>query len=313
MLFGEYSVIMGSMALSVPYGHFKGELSFINEDKTTDINFALSSNKVLEDYMREAQSNNSHNIKEIIDLDAFSKDIEKGLYFESTIPQGYGLGSSGALTAAVYSRYSRDTRKNPRLMSASQLNILKNKLSRLEAYFHGSSSGLDPLSCYVKFPMLIKSDLEISIVGLPRNKIKTPGGIFLINTGKPRKTEHLVNEFLLRMKDPGFAGKFNTNYISWTNKCITSLAAGDLKEFTKNLALLSRFQLKNMSGLVAKGFAPIWEEGIRSRDYYLKFCGSGGGGFILGFAEKLEEVTNAIGKNHQVITVYKSNGKFPLV
>ena len=29
-------------------------------------------------------------------------DIKENLYFNSNIPQGYGLGSSGALIAAVY-------------------------------------------------------------------------------------------------------------------------------------------------------------------------------------------------------------------
>ncbi len=309
MLFGEYSVIMNSMALSVPYGHFRGELSFINEDKTTDLEFAISSNKVLEDFKNEAVKNNSHlKVAEIINLEALASDINKGLYFESTIPQGYGLGSSGALIAAIYSRYSLEERQNPRLLNTTQLNELKDKLSRLEAYFHGSSSGLDPLSCYIKFPLLIKSNCEITTINLPRNKITTPGGIFLINTGKPRKTELLVKKFLQRMDDPAFSQKFQENYIPWTNKCITSLAAGNMKEFSKNLALLSRFQLKNMRELVSGDFAPLWEEGIRSKDYYLKLCGSGGGGFILGFTEKIQEVTAALGKRYSVITVYKTNG-----
>jgi mevalonate kinase len=311
MLFGEYSVIMGSMALSVPYGHFRGELSFINEDKTTDYNFAVSSNKVLEDFQREVSCNSRHlKVAEIIDIEQLGHDIENGLYFESTIPQGYGLGSSGALTAAVYSKYSLTPRENPRLLTPGELAHLRNKLACLESYFHGSSSGIDPLSCYTKFPLLIKSPENISIVGLPRNKIKTKGGIFLINTGKPRKTEHLVNEFLRKMKDEkDFSNKIFNNFIPWTNNCILSLTRGDIREFTKNLALLSRFQLKTMKDMIPKGYAEVWEEGIRSRDYYLKLCGSGGGGFILGFAEKLEEVTKALGKDHQVITVYKSNGR----
>jgi len=42
MLFGEYSVICDSMGLTIPYAHFKGELSFINEDKYTDLEFAYA-------------------------------------------------------------------------------------------------------------------------------------------------------------------------------------------------------------------------------------------------------------------------------
>jgi shikimate kinase len=39
------------------------------------------------------------------DIDAFETDIEKSLYFESSIPQGYGVGSSGALVAALFEKY----------------------------------------------------------------------------------------------------------------------------------------------------------------------------------------------------------------
>ena len=47
LLFGEYSIMCDSMALTVPYTHFKGELSFINDDKYTDLDFAAESNKSL--------------------------------------------------------------------------------------------------------------------------------------------------------------------------------------------------------------------------------------------------------------------------
>jgi mevalonate kinase len=30
------------------------------------------------------------------------------MYFDSSIPQGYGVGSSGALVAAIYDKYAND-------------------------------------------------------------------------------------------------------------------------------------------------------------------------------------------------------------
>ena len=33
-------------------------------------------------------------------------DLEKGMYFDSSIPMGYGVGSSGAIVAAIYDRYA---------------------------------------------------------------------------------------------------------------------------------------------------------------------------------------------------------------
>ena len=41
-------------------------------------------------------------------LDELKRDIDKGMYFDSSIPQGYGVGSSGALVAAVYDKYAND-------------------------------------------------------------------------------------------------------------------------------------------------------------------------------------------------------------
>ena len=33
----------------------------------------------------------------------------------------------------------------------------------------------------------------------------------------------------------------------------------------------------------------MWAKGIESNDYFLKLCGSGGGGYILGFSEDFEK------------------------
>ena len=35
-------------------------------------------------------------------------DIDRGMYFDSSIPQGYGVGSSGALVASIYDKYAND-------------------------------------------------------------------------------------------------------------------------------------------------------------------------------------------------------------
>lgn len=50
LLFGEYSILCDSMGLTIPYTHFRGELSFINQDKYTDLDFATGSNRLLKEY-----------------------------------------------------------------------------------------------------------------------------------------------------------------------------------------------------------------------------------------------------------------------
>src|SRR5690242_20746449 len=43
-----------------------------------------------------------------LDLAALENDLNKGLYFDSSIPQGFGVGSSGALVAAIYDQYCKN-------------------------------------------------------------------------------------------------------------------------------------------------------------------------------------------------------------
>jgi mevalonate kinase len=51
---------------------------------------------------------------------------------------------------------------------------------------------------------------------------------------------------------------------------------------------------KKLSSVVLNNFKPMiptiscHKNGIDTNDYYLKLCGSGGGGYILGFTEDLE-------------------------
>ena len=41
--------------------------------------------------------------------------------------------------------------------------------------------------------------------------------------------------------------------------------------------------------MIPKIYQKLWQEGIDSNAYYLKLCGSGGGGFILGFTEDIDK------------------------
>ena len=41
--------------------------------------------------------------------------------------------------------------------------------------------------------------------------------------------------------------------------------------------------------MIPDQFQSIWKKGIESGDYYLKLCGSGGGGYILGFTRDYEK------------------------
>ena len=55
--------------------------------------------------------------------------------------------------------------------------------------------------------------------------------------------------------------------------------------------------------MIPKEFHKIWASGIESNDYYLKLCGSGGGGYILGFTRNLEKAKKILSA-HKLEVVY---------
>src|SRR5690554_3452921 len=85
MLFGEYSIICGSMALTIPYSHFNGSLKFINNNHYTDLDFAQRSNHLLHEYYQQYLEPIAQNggMPNKFNHKLFKKDIDEGLYFES--------------------------------------------------------------------------------------------------------------------------------------------------------------------------------------------------------------------------------------
>lgn len=306
LLFGEYSILCDSMGLTIPYTHFKAELSFIREDKYTDLDYARNSNGLLAQYLPYLSGLKFRNeLKCDFDVDAFASDINRGLYLESNIPQGYGVGSSGALVAALYKKYVRNAFPDDAEMSSDQINELRLQFSQLESFFHGTSSGIDPLNCYLGQPLLIRSREDISVVGIPGDEQNKEGGIFLVNTGSPGKTEPLVNIFMQKCENIDFKQKLQNNMIPLTNNCIMSLIDGDTETFFQNLYKLSGFLLENLQPMIPAHYEKLWKQGLDSGDYYIKLCGSGGGGFLLGFTRSYDKAKQILkSMDIDVIPVY---------
>ncbi len=311
LLFGEYSVILNSKGLIIPYSHFRGELATLNKDRYTDFEFAKRSNKQLLEYANELwklQKASKLNVK--IDVAAFIEDVNNGLYFESTIPQGFGLGSSAALVASVYSKYANEKINSRRQISSEEILKLKNDFAELEAFFHGTSSGVDPLNSYIKYPVLIKGNNQFETVGIPRNENGQDNAIFLLDTGKSRKTGPLVKLFLEKSKDKNYDKAIRQKLIPINNQCIDSLINGDLDRFRNSLKQLSEFQLNYFSEMIPESCRSSWETGLNDDSYYLKLCGAGGGGFVLGFTYEFDKVKIKLGENgKKFIPVYRSNGR----
>jgi mevalonate kinase len=57
------------------------------------------------------------------------------MYFDSSIPQGYGVGSSGALVAATYMTDAQDKITVLENLTREKLLQLKNIFSQMESFF----------------------------------------------------------------------------------------------------------------------------------------------------------------------------------
>ena len=296
LLFGEYGIIEDSKGLSIPYNFFNGALKF-SKGETKD---SKKSNKILlkfHKYLSEI-----HDLH--LDLSKFEKDLKEGIYFDSSIPQGYGVGSSGAIVAAVYDKYALNKIKISENLNRKKLVNLRNIFSKMESFFHGKSSGLDPLNSYLSIPILIESKNKIDVTGIPVEKVNGEGAIFLLDSGKMGSTASMVEIFMKKMKDEGFRKMINAKFIKYTNSCVDSFVKGDLKNLFKNTKILSRIVFENFKPMIPNKFHKIWKTGIESGSYFLKLCGSGGGGYILGFAPNIEKAKKDL-KGYNLDIVYR--------
>ena len=309
MLFGEYSIICKSMALTIPYSHFNGSLKFINKNHYTDLDFARRSNQQLREYYQQylLPTAKKGTLPLKFNHKLMGEEIDEGLYFESSIPEGYGLGSSGALVAALYSRYAKNGSTHSNSPDSSQdIPKLKNDLALLESWFHGTSSGIDPLICYMQQPLLIKENQTTHPIEIPRYNLNSDDAIFLINSGKSVKTAPLVDQFMKDCENPIFKSRIHNEYIPLNNSCIQSLIDADIEKFTKDIHSLSQFQLTHFSGMIPITLQKEWMHGLSSGKFMLKLCGSGGGGFVLGFTHHYSEVKKRFSeKGIEMIPVYQ--------
>jgi len=293
LLFGEYGIIEDSKGLSIPYNFFNGALK-ISESSDEE---AKKSNLILSQFSTHLKT-----LDIDLDLNSFDKHIKKGMYFDSSIPKGYGVGSSGALVAAVYEKYANNKITVLENLTREKLLVLKEIFSMMESFFHGKSSGLDPLNSYLSIPILIKSKNDINVTGIPSQKSNGSGAVFLLDSGQTGSTAPMVNIFMEKMKKEGFRNMLNSQFIKHTNICVDSFLNGDLNNLFKSTKKLSQVVFENFKPMIPKEFHNLWKKGIDNGSYFLKLCGSGGGGYILGFAPDIEEAKKDLeGYNLEVV------------
>lgn len=291
LLFGEYAVVRHGNALCIPYPLFEGALRFPNDKGRVDQEL-----RALSTYLSRLKK--SGELLCHFDVSSFEFDVGQGLYFDSTIPQGYGVGSSGALIAAVYDRYKIQVDENE-----ESIPRLKKIFSQMESHFHGSSSGIDPLISYINKPIIIDSAGNIGAVDIPDSKVGS-GAIFLLNTGRDRKTEPLVNLFLEKCKTESFSKLCDHVLLPINDSCVSAFLEGDYLSLYEFFRELSDFQFRHFSPMIPKLFNEIWSDGLKYENYYLKLCGAGGGGFLLGMTQDFDQAAQAL-SGHEIRPLFR--------
>ena len=266
LLFGEYGIMHDSNALSIPYKKFNGSLSKSNhlseDQKISNRNIeSLYKYIIQEDYLND-----------IINSDNLKEEIDSGLYFDSNIPIGSGLGSSGALVSSIISRYSKVDLKS---FSNSEI---KKIMSLVESKFHGNSSGFDPAVSYFNKPMLYSNQKIKLIERIPFKDFK----VYIIDSQIDSSTKKMIKVFEDKISKSEFRLFFNSKFINNTNQCINHLI-NTSKLFRDSVKELSNDTLHNFQEMIPEKLKNKWKEGIKNDSYYMKLCGSGGGGFFLAY------------------------------
>lgn len=299
LLFGEYGIIKDSKGLSIPYNFFKGALK-TDENPSESAQKSNSSLREFIGYLEMIQKNSPELVT--FDFDTLKNDVASGMYFDSSIPQGYGVGSSGALVAAIYDKYALNKITILENLTREKLLTLKEIFGKMESFFHGKSSGLDPLNSYLSLPILINSQDNIESTSIPAQNFDGKGAVFLLDSGSTGETAPMVQIFMEKMKQEGFRSMLKNQFIKHTDACVDDFVKGDIKSLFGNLKQLSHVVLDNFKPMIPVKFHDLWKRGIETNEYYLKLCGSGGGGYILGFTQDIEKAKKSLhGYNLEVV------------
>lgn len=257
LLYGEHTVLRNGQGLAVPYG--RRSLRWAADQP--DERLLLFSN-----YLQTAFPDGN-----LLDVPGLEKFLRSGQRLTGDIPTGYGLGSSGAVCAAVWDRFATPSGK------ALSGEDLRRQLALMEQHFHGSSSGTDPLICYLARPVLLGD-------GAPRD-VDLPSGwsdrFFLVDTGpRFRPAAELIGQFTQRYDaEPVFNAAVTASWQQPADRAITALLAGDYSTLTTQTRTVSDFQRKELADYIPKIYHDCWS----GNGYVLKLCGAGGGGMLLGY------------------------------
>lgn len=272
LLFGEHSVLIGSPALILPLWKFPARLR-IPEKEQKEVH--LESNQQLSEFYHYLAAHPDW-FEGHIHLKNLKDTIKKGVFLESLIPIGYGLGSSASVCVAVYKVFGKTNLK--------ELNQLKIFYSRMEAFFHGKSSGLDPVAVHANKPILVDG-AKIQIIEHEHKFIDESIKTYLLDSGISRNASAMIETFQVELQNEDFKHQFSNEYLP----ILQHIKEKVLLEQPIGWDLLkdvSVQQLTYFRKLIPDPIYSTWKQSISDKNTCIKLLGAGGGGFFLVFSKK---------------------------
>ncbi len=263
LLFGEYTILFGASAVALPYDRFYGRW----------VHQSLPDQRLIDLSVWIKEKGPGH----LLHMEEMQREFKAGRVFESTIPIGYGLGSSGALVAAVWEQY--------RLKDPVSYDILRTHLGEIEGFFHGNSSGLDPLISFLNRPVLVTGEGKVMPFSSPILH-RVEHHFFLLNSHLPRKTAPLVQIFRQLLNNTAFHQAVRKSLVDLNENAISALKHGSYEHLIAAVKSISRTQFDHFKPMITMEVSRFWKAGLENKTYYTKLCGAGGGGFYLVFFEE---------------------------
>jgi mevalonate kinase len=174
-------------------------------------------------------------------------------------------------------------------------------LGVLESYFHGNSSGTDPLVSYLKHSLLLAND-KIDKINVP----SPPDDLFffLLDCGIARKTEPLVSTFLHEIQNnKNYTSDFENHYVPIVDQTIQEHLDGRFTELKKQWLELSQLQTHFFKAMIPKNLIEYWHKGNNEGHTHLKLCGAGGGGYLLGLSTLKEKQVSLLYPGFKMIAL----------
>ncbi len=270
LLFGEHNVLYGGQGFALPLNQFFGRWAFDTNRKAFDT--------ALIDYLESQSFQGTTFLSE-----KFKHQCRKGLFFDSNIKSGYGTGSSGAITAALYDTFF--TKKSYGLEET------KHNLATIERFFQGTSSGIDPTVIFFNAAITLSS-IHIDIEE-KHNFDRLNSQFYLVDSEQKRSTSKMIELFKKAIADDS-GSLLLEQLISHSDHCINFLTKSlDQSAFDHHMKRISEIQLLLANELIPNHMKAYWRHGLENDKYYMKLCGAGGGGFFLLYSRDKVEI-NAI-------------------